>query len=348
MITIVWRGSGILVLIYFFLSAWLCTYFIDGSHNLNNSAYAGWTLFWAAIAATLHAAMIGITWYGAKAEPEQTVPAEPGQEPETPPSLFRSHLFYIPVIFWPLIFGLLSAKFLMGNDAPHSSVTTAPDDARVEQQKVDLSRTIHFLNTSEDTLMYEISGTNGAFEVDHISPRTYISKTLDPGKYIIRTGDREGDVVFTFPSDDIANDKTKCAVAKDRKGKNAAHRVIGDATESKDDYDDIWVVLNGERDMMLVEVTEICHASMTTGEIDKMDWTKLTHAYNGTDIIEPLYGEDPGTGIYTVLATGDDIPTSLTKNERVFALFSFPRGTELTNEYLIERIVSRCPELSEN
>lgn len=334
MIWIVWRGSGILVLIYFFLSAWICSYFFDTQKTFGDLPYLGWSLFWAAIVTTIHALLIVVMRYG-----------HDENDPEPPKKITHSHLFFIPVVFWPLILGGLSAKFLLmsGNDRDDYEVVAPPV---VEEEKV-FSRTIYFLNPTDDTMYYEISSTDGAYEKEKISPRSYIDKTLDPGKYYISGIDLEGNVVFSFPSGKVTKDKSKSTIAKNHDKASVYHRIIGDGTETEKDCDDIWVVLNGERDMMMVDVTSICHDSLTKSEVEKTDWTKLVTSYDGTDIIEPLYEEDPGKGTFTVLTTGDDIPTSTKKNERVYAMFSYARGTELTNEYLAKRIVKRCPDVSE-
>lgn len=336
MIWIVWRGSGILVLIYVFLSAWLCSYWFDGDHTLKNSAYIGWTLFWAAIVVTLHALIIIVSRYG-----------HDENDPEPPKPVMNSHLFFIPVIFWPLILGALSAKMIFsGSDSDRSDIDPA-FLAQPPEQKI-LKRTIYFLNPTEDTMYYEISSPGGAYEYESISPRSYIDKTLDPGKYYINGIDAAGNIVYTFPSGNITKDKSRTVIAKSHDDENVYHRIIDDGTETEKDCDDIWVVLNGERDMMVIDITSICNDSITKADIENTDWTTRMHSYKGTDIIEPLYGEDPGKSTYTVLATGDDFPTKKGKNERVFAMFSFERGTELNNGYLVKRILKRCPDIPES
>jgi hypothetical protein len=333
MIWIVWRGSGILVLIYFFLSAWICSYWFEDT-RFGNSDYLGWTLFYAAIAASLHAFGIYLSRKG-----------HDENDPEPPKPLLNSHLFFIPVMFWPLILGGLSAKFLFESDPSDRDYSDIPVQAAPEEKV--LSRTINFLNTSEDTMYYEISGDVGAYEYEIIEPRTYISKTLDPGKYFINGMNADGEVIFTFPSDHLSKDKKIYSLVKTNKGKMLPHRLIRDGTTSEKDYDDIWVVLNGERDMIMVEVTSLCNDSLNKAMVSNTDWTKLTTLYDGTDIIEPLYQTDPGKGSFTVLATGEDIPQTHKKSERVFALFSMERGTQLTNEYLAGRVMNRCPSLAE-
>lgn len=340
MIAIVWRGSGIMVLIYFFLSAWLCHFYFDGPHNLNNDAYVGWTLFWAAIATAIHALLILVMKHGED-------PNEPKTEDDPPRNIWHSSLFFIPVMIWPLIFGGLSAKFLIGGDDPGSGTNHTAEVETTEPEEKVVSRTIYFLNSSEDTMYYEISGTDGAYEYEGVEPRTYISRTLDPGKYVIRGFDKDGYLVYTFPSEEIAKNKTLSAVGKDHDGESVAHRIIGEGTETDKDCDDIWVVLNGERDMLLVDVTSLCHDGVTAEEVEKAGWSKLTLSYDGRDLVEPLYGRDPGTNTYTVLETGDDIPVTLKKNERVYALMSCDREQEITDEYLAGRIKNRIPALAE-
>lgn len=339
MIWIVWRGSGIMVLIYFFLSAWLCHYAIDGPHNLGNDSYAGWTLFWAAIATTLHAAAILLMKFGED-------PNEPKTEDDPPRSIWHAHFFYIPVIIWPLIFGLLSVKFLVANDGPDDSDMEYAKEQLPPEKKV-VKRTMFFLNSTEDTMYYEVSNTDGAYEYEGVEPHTYIERTIEPGKYVIRSFDKNGDLVYTFPSQEFPADKSLRTAAKDHDGNTVSHRIIEEGTVLEKDCDDIWVVLTGQRDMLLVDVTDLCHAGVTAEEVEKANWTTQAVKYDGRDIVQPLFGKDPGTGgTYTVLATGDDIPETLKKNERVFALMSVSRDQEITDEYLAGRITNRIPALA--
>jgi hypothetical protein len=340
MIWIVWRGSGILVLIYFFLSAWLCSYYFDGDHNLGNSSYIGWTLFWAAIVTALHGAAILLMKYGED-------PNAPSEENEAPRSIWHSHLFFIPVVIWPLVFGLLSAKFIMASGPSEPDSEYVYEQTQAEPKKKVVKRTINFLNSAEDTMYYEISSTDGAYEYESVDPRSYVSRTLGPGNYVIRGYDKEGNLVYTFPSEETAKDKSLTAMGKDADGATVAHRIIDEGTETEKDCDDIWIMLSGERDMLLIDVTSLCHAGVTAEEIDKINWAKLTETYDGRDLVEPLFGRDPGVNTYTVLPTGEDIPQTVKKNERVYALLSCERGTEITDAYLAKRLKNKFPDLAE-
>lgn len=339
MIYIVWRGSGILVLIYFALSAWICSYWFKGAERLSND-HLGWAFLWAAVVTTLHAAAILLAKYGED-------PNEPRDEDDPPRSIWHSHLFYVPVVVWPLIFWALCANFLIRSDGFDHDSDVVYENTPVQEEEKVVKRAIYFLNSSEDTMYYEISGTEGAYEYEGVEPRTYISKMLEPGKYVIRGFDKNGEMVFMFPSAEIAKDKSRSATGKDHDGKSVAHRIIGEGTETEKDCDDIWIMLSGERDMLLVDVTSLCHDSVTAAEIESTGWTKLTESYDGRDIIEPLYGVDPGTMTFTVLETGEDIPVTLKKNERVYALMSCDRGKEITDEYLAKRLKNRIPALAE-
>jgi len=344
MFVIVWRRSGIALLIYLAISAWIVSYWFDDT-RVGNAPYTGWVLFYAAIATALHAlALVAIR----NAPPDADAnPNDPDPDAEPPAPIWHHSLFFIPVVIWPLIFGGLSAYNLIGSDGGSDHETTQPV-VTAPKKPVVQERSINFLNSSEDTIYYVISSPGGVYEKTKVLPYEYITRTCEPGKYIITALNTAGEEIYSFPSSEVTADKSKCVKAKNRDDKMAFHRIIGEGTKSEADCDDIWVIMSGARDQGLVDITAVCSGTITKSEVEKIDWsTKIEQTYDGRDIIEPLYEKDPGNGTYTVLPTGDDFPTKAGKKERIFALFSIDRGEKLTDEYLEGRILNRLPDIPE-
>lgn len=336
---IIWRRSGIAILVYFALSFWIVGYWYD-DHSLRNSAYLGWSLFYTAIATALHALLL-IGGNSAATEENSDTPPEQ-QEPKS--SIWTHSLFFIPVLIWPLILGGASAYNLFSGDGKDKDATTSnvvPPPVKTEP--VEEKRVIHFLNSTMDTLIYSVRDAEDGFLGEKtISPKTYTTEHLFAGKFRIAVGNTDRDVIFSIPTDEVAADRSKCKTLKGEDGETAAYRIIRGPTPAENDYDEAWIMIDGEHNMILVDVSEICKSSITEKAIKAIDWTKhVVEKYEGSDLIEPMYGKDPGDEHYTVLTTGEDIPDHLGKNERVFALMSTKPGAEVTNKLITDKILDR-------
>jgi hypothetical protein len=336
---LIWRRSGIAIIIYLALSFWIVGYWYD-SHTLRNSAYIGWSLFYAAIVTTLHALII---LAGRNVPPEENADT-PAEEQQPRSSIWTDSLFFIPVLFWPLILGGFSAYTLFsgdGNDkfTSNSDVVLPPK----KKEPVEEKRVVHFLNSTMDSMIYSVrESKEGFIDEKKIAPKTYKTEEYYAGKFRITVGNIDRDIVFVLPSETVATDKSKSKTLKGEDGKTAAYRILRPPTPSKNDYDEAWVMLDGAHNLILVDVTEISGRALTEKEIKAIDWTKkIVETYDTGDLIEPLYGKDPGAGRFTVLTTGEDIPDQLRKNERVFALMSTKPGAEVTNKLITDKILDR-------
>lgn len=326
----IWRRSGIAILGYLALSFWIVSFWFTDT-RLGNSAYLGWSLFYAAIGALIHSLLIvGMKNISRK---------EDTAEEQTRAGTIWSHsLFYIPVLVWPFIFGGISAYNLIPakENEPAQSAALTDEALTVE------TRTIHFLNCTADSMIYRVDGPDGTYAEKTISPQAYATEELEAGKYNIIGGSMERDIISEIPAEEFRGDKSKCESIKDAEGTVISYRIIRPATPAKDDYDEAWVILDGAYDMMLVDVSAICSNSATKKEIENIDWTKnIIETYSGKDIIEPVYGKYNDNDQYTILDTGSDIPKTIGKNEHVFALFSISQGADLTSENIRAKVLSR-------
>ena len=96
MITLVWRGAGILVPIAFFISGWITSYSFEDP-TLGNAPYMFWTLLWSGIVVTL----VGLL----------TLPISKDEETGKWAYSGNHSFLWVPVIGWGLLFLFLCVKF---------------------------------------------------------------------------------------------------------------------------------------------------------------------------------------------------------------------------------------------
>ncbi|TND10210.1 MAG: hypothetical protein FD123_458 [Bacteroidetes bacterium] len=328
---LIWRGSGIAIPIVIFINFLIVGLWYE-DHTLGNYAENGWVCFYSAIITLLHGLLV---------LPNKKDPQEGGEEP--PASLNDHSFFYIPVIFWALILGALSAYFLFsggGKQARPKAGTPVKETPAVQM------RTVHILNPTKDSLLVAISSAAGYYKEEIIKPLTYIERDLAVGSYSFGGFNMQDTFLYKLPSAALHSDTKRCVKVKNKKGQEYYERILRAPTPSKNDYDDAWVIVDTERKLIVLDVTAVCIKGITKARVEGVDWTKkIEQQFNGSDLAEPLYGKDPGKGSFTVLNIGKDIPESIGNNERVFILFSAPPDRELTNEYLANKVAKLCPAI---
>ncbi len=326
----IWRGAGIIVPIIFFICGWVVSYWIDDT-RLGNSDFLGWTAFYAGIFCFI----LGLGFIGSKEDEFQDM--QPGEIP-----VKKKHdFFWIPVIIWGVLFLVWSAYLLMGD----SEESEYESDYDVEQlmDEDPTTRIINFYNPNEDTMSYLIEDLGDFEEVSSVSPNSYVSTEVDMNTYWIVGFDHEDELVLTYPHEDFRDDKSKYKLVEEEvNGEMIKYfqRIIEPATEDKRDYDEAWVVLDGDHDLVLVDVSETCNDTIKKGTMRHMDWLELVeNVYDGHDVIEPLYEKRNGSKTFTVLPPGKSIPLDLDKKEVVYCLVPIKKGKKLTNEYLAEMLI---------
>jgi hypothetical protein len=336
----IWRGSGIAIPIVLLINAWIVGQFYD-DHRIGNLPETAWICFYTAIIVLLHG-LIVFPWKNT--EPTEVVINADGTQEEAyqPPASLGSHsFFYIPVIFWALIFGGISAYcFFSGSskDEPTElSNSPAPKEEIIPQ------RSVYLFNPTADTMFYVISGANGYYIDTLLEPNTFTHRDLDAGTYIFAGFDTKNEALLRIPAEKNYKDPSKSKLVK-VKGKDIHQRILRPATASETDYDDAWIILDGEHDMVVVDVTSICKKGLTEADVKNTNWTSLIkEKFDAQDLMEPLYGKNESGKSITVLNMSDDIPSEIAGNEKVYMLLSTDK--ELTNEYLAKRILIFCPTL---
>lgn len=323
---LIWKGSGIVLVVVVFLIAWIVGFWFP-DHRLGNLNMTGWIAFYSAIVALLH---------GLAVLPRKD---ENGQKTGR---LMDHSLFYIPMIFWAPILGGISIYCLLiaGGKNVADPVAGKGDTAAVPM------RTVHFLNSSEDTVMLMVSSSSGYYKEEKIKPLTYVEEQLAKGSYVFAASSMDDSLLYYLPGPGLANSPARSVKAKTKDGKEYFELKIDGGTPDPNDYDEAWVILDEERRLFLVEVTPVCKKGLTREMVDGVDWAKqIAGVFDGRDIAEPLAGKDPGKGKFTVLSIGKKIPETLDSGERVFILFSAPPEREVTGEYIAGKVAKLCPAI---
>lgn len=315
----VWRGFGLIVPIVFFICAWIVSYFYDDT-RLGNASFMGWSCFYTAI-------VLLLPGFGMIA----TDPDENGVK--------RKHdFFFIPVIFWAVGLGALSAYLIyIGPGNPDKDEVVIPVTDSVVEEKV-FPRIVNFLNSSDDTMDCVISNEDGLVERFQVSPHTWEEIELLAGSYLFTAFDMDKNVIREFPDAEKAVAQNGFVKVRDKQGEYFQREVTAPTPETED-YDDGWFILDGKRNMMLIDITELCVTSPTKSDIEKMKWIDhLDSVYDGTDLIEPNVKPADPKGDVEVLEPGDVLPKSVGKYDRVYVLMSVPNDRKITSEYIAERI----------
>lgn len=311
----VWRGFGIIVPIIFFICGWIVSYFYDDT-RLGNPSFMGWTCFYTGIV-LLFPGLLNLA------------PPEEGQAR-------RKHdFFFIPVIIWALIFLIGSAVILFSRSSePETEVVT--DTENVTEEKI-VARTINYMNSSDDTIEFAYGDAEGLIDRIYVEPHIWGSMKLEPGEYLFATFDPEGNTLQSFPNKKYAKDRSRYALRKDKDGEFYL-RIFNPVTESIYDYDEAWIMLDGQRNLMQIDVTPICGKTLNEELIKSVDWlAQLDTVYDGQDMIEPNSGGTKDNSV-TMVQPGGDIPTKVKRGERVLMLMSVPMEREITDEYIESRM----------
>lgn len=302
MFYIVWRGSGITVPIFTFLSAYLMSFWYDDT-RFGNYPYLGWTLLWAGILLTVQGAAV---WGGGKPDPET------GQI-----HIKKGHdFFFIPVLLWGLAWVGLSFWLINKEPTPTyiPSETTSSSDSIYT---LDDERMVNIYNPYSDSMEVTIT--------DLITKEELVTTTI-PGQF---TQYKSFDLGTYYVENKTLEYTEKMRVKKGERS-------------SMHEYNELWYVLDGAMDLVLVDVTEVCDSTLTEEEIAAIDWTSRVHEkYNGKQMVEPYVKyeiqEKP-----IIIGVGFDLPRSHTKREKVYALIPVNNRNKLEEALLDDWVQYMC------
>jgi len=317
MISIVWRGAGILVPILFFASGFIMSYWYDDV-TLGNTEYLKWTLLWPGILLTL----IGLF----------VLPIE--KDPETGKTKYAGNhdLFWIPMIVWGILFLGLSVKFFMTD--------TTSDEDNTQYEEV----------YEEPTEIEEVSAADYPMNEKEIAEDERSVRIYNPTEeaitiYIYAPGDNKNALSADVPPKDnlfIALKEGDHVVQYENTTKEFT--LTASSTRENYDTDDVWVILADNMDFLLVDVNAACIDGMTKPVLRETDWTtKVNKRYNGKDVI--FMDVKQNGGIYfDIRKPYYNLPLTHAPNEQIYSIIPIGSDVEATDEFIEEFLISICWE----
>ncbi len=297
----VWRGSGITVPIFLFISGWIMSFWFEDT-RLGNYPFLGWSMLWAGIVLTLQGAAV---WGGGTPDPETgEIPFRRGHD-----------FFWIPVLFWGV--GFIGLSIWLINKEPAPGFTSSTNETTVEAYSDQAERTVNIYNPYEDSVDVLVSDLKTKEEIIEatIPPNSTRYKTFKCRPYYLQVNGSE------------------------TKEKMRVHQA---ETHYSYEYDELWYILGGAMDMVLVDVTDVCDSTVTRPDIYDINWqSKIVERYNGKQIIEP-YMEVSVTKKPIIYGVGDELPLTHKKRERIYTLIPVSSRTAVEEEYLDEWIIDLC------
>ncbi len=271
----------------------------------------------------------------------QSAPSEEGAEQAEPKPKGRHTFFYIPVFYWGLLTAGLCIYFFVsggiGNPKKRSNDSYVSTSKKEEEKP---KRIINFLNPTADTLYCYIGEPGGNERKEKIGPNTYSSLEVDPGEYLFGAFDLDNNLVYSH-ADEYEKDQSKYHRVKEKDGKVFYYRIVSSPTPEKTDYDEAWYVMDGKKQLIMIDVTDICFADRTKKDITGVNWRDhIVEEYDPGDLIEPLAGSGSQTNC-TVLNLGEDIPTRAKSGKLVYWMTSFSRDIKITDEVIEQKIIGK-------
>ena len=99
------------------------------------------------------------------------------------------------------------------------------------------------------------------------------------------------------------------------------------------------MLLDGDYDMILVDVTEIYSGTIKKEKVAKIDWMKkIKSRHTGSELIElSIVPSSPEGSVY-VSAPNTYLPVSNAKERSVYMMLTFPSDEEVTNDFIKESV----------
>ena len=306
---LIWRGLGIAVPIIFFITGWIVSFwFGEGETTLGNSSFIGWTAMYSGIVILL----LGLAMLGAG-----------GGEDGEPKK--KHDFFYLPIFVWGLLLGALSLYLLV-----FTGKAATPDEPVVENQEVVVpaptTRMVNLYNPTDAILTYIVADENGEGLISRkkVEPNSFQKLELEKGTYLFSAYNEDKKTTLSLPATkEIAADEKKYKMHKDDEG-SFYQRILNPMTKENDDYDGAWLILDGETQMIVAEISDVCNAEVTTEDVEGMDWeAAIFETFEGNDLAEPMFKQYKKDHLIKMIEPGDKIPSEKAENEVYYMLIPF-------------------------
>jgi hypothetical protein len=325
----IWRGIGIIVPILLVAIGYIVSLFYEDK-TLGNTNLLGWAFFYSSIIFIL----VGL----ALSLPSEEEKNKTGKKL----NLWKHSFFYIPVLFWGMIFLILCIYLLLIYN-PNPLNTFDKDMFNIEQTDAE-STTIHFYNPSGDSIRYSIVDVNGEEENADLAgyESEVISSTGEKDEcYLFGGRTLDGEFrMFIQPKDEKNYDKNKYRVIKED-GDNIYMRKIKKPTIETNDVDDVWILLDAEYNLALVDVTNLyVDGKLNKDLITKVNWSqKIKQKYAGDDIIEVDMVHPQKDGTIEVISPNTAFTEEITAKTKIYFLLDYSSDEDLNNKYISDEIV---------
>lgn len=326
---IIWKGFGLIVPIALVGIGYLTSLFYDDK-RLGNTDLLGWTFLWSSIIFLI----VGIG-FSSVGEDEKEVKHKP---------LWQHTFFFIPILFWGIILLAFSVYFLLiYNPNKVDSPLNSGDLAPYEQIEVE-GTTVHFYNPTGDTMIYYFSDqyeNNNKVKLAGYETDYQVGSGQEDQANLIGAMTLDGVTkLMIVPEDQKKYDKNKFIVVKEN-GKDVLLRKIELPTKETNDYDDVWVLLDKEFSLALIDVTSLYKNGKINSEVIKQtNWNaKIVEKHSGNDIIKLNVSHPNKNGTLKVIEPNTVFPEEIDGSTKVYFLAEYLDENDLTNDYLIGEII---------
>tara|TARA_B100000809_G_C15136176_1_gene530698 strand:+ start:4106 stop:5071 length:966 start_codon:yes stop_codon:yes gene_type:complete len=312
MISIVWRGAGILVPILFFVSGFITSYWYDDV-TLGNTEYMKWTLLGPGILLTI----IGLFLLPVSKDPETGKWKYAGNH----------DLFWIPMVVWGVLFLGFSIKFFTAD---------SPVDVDAEYKET-------YEEFEDEASVASYPMNEKKIGKDERAVRIYNPTDEPITIYIYAPGEGDDALSGEVPAKDdlfIVLQEGEHVVQFDNTKRQFS--VTASITTDNYDSDDVWIVLDDKMDFILVDVNSACVKGLTQSVLKETDWsTKIYKRYDGEKAIFMDVKQTEGK-YFSVKKPYYNIPLSHTNEEQVYSIIPIDSDVEATDEFIEEFLISIC------
>jgi len=322
----IWKGIGILVPIVIVGIGYLSSLFYE-DRRLGNTDLMGWALLWSSIVLIL----VGV--------PISTKSKREG----TKSDLWQHTFFFIPILFWGILSLILSVYFLLIYSPNKSNIPLTSGELAEYEAMEENGTTVHFYNPTSDSLYYYFSdqyGTDEKVKLADYENDYQIASGKEDQAGLIGAMTFDGETRLFIIAEDPKNFDKNRFIPVMENGKEILLRKIPLPTKETNDCDDIWVLLDREFSLALIDISSLyINGKFDQNQVKKTNWTsKIVEKHSGNDIIK-LNVKHPGkNGTVEVINPNSPIPMEMYTSTKIYFLAEFWEEEELSNEYLSSEI----------
>ena len=325
---IIWKGLGIIVPILLVGIGYLVSLFYEDK-TLGNMNLLGWSLFSSSIVFILIGYFI--------ARPSEEERNETGKKL----TLWRHTFFFLPILFWGIIFLILSIYLLFIYN-PNSADTFDKDLTNVEESDAEVN-TIHFYNPTGDTLKYvfaDLYANDETIPLERYTSEIQYTSGESDQSYFFASYNLEDELIMFIQPKDLKNyDKNKFKKMK-LDGDDYYLRKIKKPTIETNDVDDVWVLLDSQFKLALIDVTHLYkNGKLNKQLITKVNWLeKIKQKYTGDDIIEVGLVHPKKDGTIEMISPNVVFPEEISETTKIYFLMDYLNEKDLNNKFITDEI----------